>query len=133
MTTIEILQWVGIGFLQFIIFVAAWEGSKKFWGRVFGRYSKERKAKAQELTKRSKELERVTIERERAHAEAFKRLTDPKAIQEDMEKSARAREMFDAGRTTLPRDENTPHAVVHRPKLRAPKPGTRTKIYRRDW
>lgn len=103
------------------------------WVGVIRPKVREKDRRVQELTRRSKELEQAMLEKERAHTEAFKRLTDPQLIEEDMEKSARAREMYDAGRTTLPRDEGTAHAVVHRPKLRAPKPATRTKIDRTDW
>lgn len=58
-----------------------------------------------------------------AHANALERLTDPEAILEDMENGARLREMHDANRTTLPReDAKGPHAKVWRPQIRAKLP-----------
>lgn len=53
------------------------------------------------------------------HAKALKRLTDPEAIVEDMEKGARMREMIDANRSTLPREDAGPPAKVYSPRLRA--------------
>lgn len=53
----------------------------------------------------------------------YQSLADPKLIEAEMEKSARAREMRDAQRTTLPREGAGPPAKVYRPKLRGAKPG----------
>ena len=53
---------------------------------------------------------------------ALKRLTDPEAIMEDMEKGARMREMYDANRTVLPREDAGPPAKVYSPNLRAKVP-----------
>lgn len=52
----------------------------------------------------------------------YEKLADPIKIEQDMEKSARAREMRDANRTFLPRHDGPP-AKVHRPKMRGAKPG----------
>lgn len=49
--------------------------------------------------------------------------TDPAKIEAEMEAAANLREMRDARRTTMPRENDSPPAVVHRPKLRnVPKP-----------
>lgn len=56
--------------------------------------------------------------------ELYARLADPKRIEEDFEKGARLREMYDAKRTTLPREDAGPPAVVYRPLLRGQKPGS---------
>lgn len=56
--------------------------------------------------------------------ELYKRLADPEFIEAEMEKGARLREMKDANRTTLPREDAGPPAVVYRPPLRGAKPGS---------
>jgi hypothetical protein len=56
--------------------------------------------------------------------ELYERLADPSRVEEDLENSARRREMYDANRTTLPRENAGPPAVVYRPPLRGVKPGT---------
>jgi len=53
----------------------------------------------------------------------YEKLADPAQIEADFEKSARAREMRDAQRTTLPRPDAGPPAKVWRPKMRGAKPG----------
>ena len=45
-----------------------------------------------------------------AQKKAYERLTDPEAIVEDMERGARIREMKDANRRTLPREDAGPPA-----------------------
>lgn len=66
-------------------------------------------------------LKLIMVEKERRseHAKALKRLTDPEAILEDMKKGERMREMRDANRTTLPREDAGPPAKVYTPTLRA--------------
>lgn len=66
----------------------------------------------------------ITVEtkRKEEHAKALKRLTDPDFIVEDMEKGARLREMRDANRFTLPRDDAGPPAKVYTPTMRAKLP-----------
>jgi hypothetical protein len=59
----------------------------------------------------------------RERRELYSKLADPNEIVADFEKSARAREMRDANRTTLPREGAGPPARVFRPKLRGKKPG----------
>lgn len=60
--------------------------------------------------------------RREEHVKALKRLTDPEAIVDDMERGARLREMRDANRTTLPREDSGPPAKVYTPTLRAKVP-----------
>lgn len=60
--------------------------------------------------------------RREEHTKALKRLTDPESIADDMEKGARVREMYDANRTTLPREDAGPPAKVYTPKMRAKVP-----------
>jgi hypothetical protein len=56
--------------------------------------------------------------------ELYAKLADPLRIEQDLERSAQLREMHDAGRTTLPRENAGPPAVVYRPPLRGVKPGS---------
>lgn len=65
--------------------------------------------------------------RREEHSKALKRLTDPEAIADDMEKGARLREMYDANRTTLPRDDAGPPAKVYTPTMRAKVPRSNYK------
>jgi hypothetical protein len=65
--------------------------------------------------------------RREQHAKALKRLTDPEAIADEMEKGARMREMYDANRITLPREDAGPPAKVYSPKLRAKVPRSNYK------
>jgi hypothetical protein len=65
--------------------------------------------------------------RREEHAKALKRLTDPESIADEMEKGARMREMYDANRTTLPREDAGPPAKVYSPKLRAKVPRSNYK------
>lgn len=69
----------------------------------------------------------VETKRKAEHIDALKRLTDPKLIEEDMEKGARLREMHDANRTTLPREDAGPPAKVYSPRLRAKVPKSNYK------
>ncbi len=57
-----------------------------------------------------------------AQTKALERLTDPAQILVDMENSARVKEMIDANRKTLPREDAGPPAKVHSPTLRAKVP-----------
>ena len=72
---------------------------------------------------RLRRVEEICTKRRRA-VEALdsivRNLNDPVSIEADMEASARHREMRDANRTTAPRADAGPPAVVHRPaKLRS--------------
>lgn len=69
--------------------------------------------------KSSLKLIMTETERRNEHAKALKRLTDPDSILLDMESGARVREMRDANRTTLPREDAGPPAKVYTPTLRA--------------
>lgn len=62
-------------------------------------------------------------EYEKVRKTLYASLADPDTVQADFEKSARAREMYDANRTTLPRENTNPPAKVYRPKLRGKRPG----------
>lgn len=64
----------------------------------------------------------VETKRRTEHLKAVKRLTDPESIVDDMEKGARLREMYDANRTTLPREDAGPPAKVYTPTMRAKVP-----------
>lgn len=63
----------------------------------------------------------ITMEtkRKEEHAKALKRLTDPESIADDMERGARLREMRDANRNVLPREDAGPPAKVYTPTMRA--------------
>jgi hypothetical protein len=77
--------------------------------------------------KASLKLILTETERKKEHNKALKRLTDPEAIADDMEKGARLREMRDANRTILPREDAGPPAKVYSPKLRAKVPPSNYK------
>lgn len=55
--------------------------------------------------------------RKTAHTEAFKNLTDPDKIQEEMERGADILEARQANRLTMPRENAGPPARVFRPRL----------------
>ena len=62
-------------------------------------------------------------EYKKVRTKLYEELADPDKILEEMEKGARLREMHDASRTTLPRDDATgQHARVFRPKMRGKLP-----------
>ena len=77
--------------------------------------------------KNSMKLILTESERRAAQAQALKRLSDPDAILEDMERGARLREMRDANRTTLPREDAGPPAKVYTPTMRAKVPKSNYK------
>ena len=69
------------------------------------------------------EVKKLTRELERR--DEWLRLKDrPDTIEAEMERTADLREVRDANRTTLPREDAGPPAVVYRPKLRGQKPGS---------
>jgi hypothetical protein len=72
---------------------------------------------------RMNHLESKVARYEQVRERLYASLADPEKIEADFEKSARAREMRDANRTTLPREGAGPPAKVHRPKMRGKKPG----------
>jgi len=81
------------------------------------------------------ELISEETKRKAAHTKAFERMVDPEAILEEMETAAQRREMHDANRTTLPReDAEGPHAKVWRPKMRAklPSPWNPPRYHNRE-
>lgn len=75
------------------------------------------------LALRQKQLEAQWEEFQKHRKELYDKLADPARIEADFEKSARAREMYDANRTTLPREGAGPPAKIYRPKMRGKKPG----------
>lgn len=97
-------DWVQFAMLIGIVGWAIWKGRK------LSAAQKATEAKWQKFVEDRKEL--------------YKKLADPETIEQDMEKGARLREMKDANRTTLPREDAGPPAVVHRPLLRGKKPGS---------
>lgn len=71
-----------------------------------------------------KELVSEETRRKVAHTKVFEKLTDPEQILEEFEASGRRNalqiEAIQAGRTTEPREDQGPHAVVHRPRKMRP-------------
>lgn len=76
------------------------------------------------VNKRQSHLEDEWIMFMERRKELYDSLANPYRIEEELEKSARRREMYDANRTTLPRENSGPPATVYRPLLRGVKPGT---------
>ena len=97
----DLFQWLGLIFMWVCAIL---------WGRVMAIRMNAIEAKWQNFLNRRKEL--------------YDSLADPKKIEEDLEKSARRREMYDANRSTLPRENSGPPAKVYRPPLRAQKPAS---------
>lgn len=64
----------------------------------------------------------VETERKKYQTKAYQRLSDPETIATEMENGARAREMYDANRTVLPREDAGPPAKVYTPLLRSKTP-----------
>ena len=75
------------------------------------------------LNRRIDNLRREWARHKQVREKLYQELADPTKIEADFEKSARAREMRDAQRSTLPREDAWPPAKVHRPKMRGAKPG----------
>jgi len=73
--------------------------------------------------KRITELETLVMEHNERRIKLYEELADPAKVEADFEKSARAREMRDAQRTTLPREGAGPPAKLYNPKMRGTKPG----------
>ena len=96
----DLFQWLGIVFMWVSVI---------FWGRS--------------ISKRMNNLEEGWKIFLQQRIELYKHLGNPFAVEEEMEIGARRREMYDANRTTLPREDSGPPAVVHRPPQRAQKPG----------
>ncbi|AEL97987.1 hypothetical protein CL65_gp079 [Mycobacterium phage Patience] len=80
--------------------------------------------RSHQIRKKEKEVDERWEKFINDRKELYKRLADPECIAEQMERGASLREMRDANRTTLPREDAGPPAVVHRPPLRGVKPGT---------
>lgn len=105
----EILQWVIVGGCVSYLVYAGYE-------------IKQSKEKIKEMRLAyAAALELIVVETQRRveHTKALKRLTDPESIADEMERGARKREMYDANRNLLPRENAGPPAKVYSPKLRA--------------
>lgn len=108
----EVLQWVVIGGCVSYLIYAGYE-------------IKQSKQKIKEMRLAyAAAMELIVTETHRRveHAKALKRLTDPESIADEMESGARKREMYDANRNTLPREDSGPPAKIYSPKLRAKVP-----------
>lgn len=55
-------------------------------------------------------------QRKIAHREAFEDLIDPAKIDAELERSARRHEAWNANRSSVPREDSGPPAVIHAPK-----------------
>lgn len=116
METSEILQWIGL--------CTAWVGYTAY------SFSLQKRIKTSENNIKklflgysaSIDLIQAETKKREKHAEALNLLTNPEEIEKEMERGARVREMYDANRTTLPRENAGPPARVYNPKLRAKLP-----------
>lgn len=109
---------------QWILLSLCWAFSIIFYF-VLQKETKDLRAKHRDLAaayKAASKLIFVETKRRTEHLKAVKRLTDPESIVDDMEKGARLREMYDANRTTLPREDAGPPAKVYTPTMRAKVP-----------
>jgi len=110
--------------VQWILLGLCWISSIIFYF-VLRKETRDLKAKHRNLSaayKAASKLIFTETKRRTEHLKAVKRLTDPESIVEDMENGARMREMYDANRTTLPREDAGPPAKVYTPTMRAKVP-----------
>lgn len=110
--------------LQWILLCSAWIGPTVYSFTLQKRI-KQNEARLNALsTAYNSAIKLILTETKRReeHIKALKRLTDPFAIADDMEKGARMREMYDANRNTLPREDAGPPARVYTPTMRAKVP-----------
>ena len=121
MGTVEKLQWAAL--------IGAWAGSSVYYFLLLKEISEVRaRANAMEAAyKAAIKLILVETERKKYQTEAFKRLSDPEEIHKDMENGARMREMYDANRKILPREDAGPPAKIYTPSLRAKTPKYQSK------
>ena len=115
--------------IQWILLCGAWIGPTVY-SYTLARRIKQNESRLNLLStayNASIKLVLTEAKRREAHTLALKRLTDPDAIALDMEKGARMREMYDANRSTLPREDAGPPAKVYSPKLRANVPRSQYK------
>ncbi len=115
--------------IQWVLVIQAWAGSIIYFAYLNKQLIAEKaKLSAMEAAyKAALKLIFVETQRKAEYAKALKRLTNPESIEEDMEKGARMREMHDANRTALPREDAGPPARVYSPKLRANLPKSNYK------
>ena len=110
--------------VQWILLGLCWISSVVFYFIVLSKI-KDLDAKHRNLAaayKAASKLIFVETKRRTEHLKAVKRLTNPESIVEDMENGARLREMHDANRITLPREDAGPPAKVYTPTMRAKVP-----------
>jgi hypothetical protein len=121
-STAEKLQWAAL--------VGLWVGSTVYYFLLLKEIGEVRaKANAMEAAyKAAIKIILVETERKKYQTEAFKRLSNPETIANEMENGARAREMYDANRTVLPREDAGPPAKIYTPFLRAKTPRFQKKI-----
>lgn len=121
MTVQEYLQWAGL--------IVAWIGYSAYSYTLTKRikYNESKLRLLSTAYSSAIKLIMTEIKRKDEHTKALKRLTDPESILEDMEKGARMREMYDANRITLPRENAGPPAKVYSTKLRANTPRSQYK------
>lgn len=115
--------------MQWVLLCSAWIGSTAYSFTLQNRIKKneERLAALSTAYKAAIKLILTETKKRDEHARALKRLTDPDSIVEDMEKGARMREMHDANRSLLPREDAGPPAKVYSPRLRAKVPKATNK------
>lgn len=115
--------------IQWVLVIQAWAGSIIYFAYLNKQLIAEKaKLSAMEAAyKAALKLIFVETQRKAEYTKALKRLTNPESIEEDMEKGARIREMHDANRTVLPREDAGPPAKVYSPKLRANLPKSNYK------
>lgn len=77
-----------------------------------------------ELIEKIYDLQARLDKHEEVRENLYRKLADPETIQEELEKSADLREMRDAERATLPREDAGPPAVIHRPVVRGVRSGS---------
>lgn len=110
--------------IQWLLLCSAWIGPTVY-SFTLQRRIKHNEARLNALsTAYNSAIKLILIETKRReeHTKALKRLTDPLIIADDMEKGARLREMHDANRITLPREDAGPPAKVYTPTMRAKVP-----------
>lgn len=117
----DVAQWTGL--------VVAWIGYTMYTITLHRRLEK-CEAKINALsTAYNSAIKLILIETKRRdeHLKALKKLSDPDQIIVDLEKSARAREMYEANRRTLPRNDAGPPAKIYSPAMRAKVPKSNYK------
>lgn len=107
--------------IHWVVFAAAWSSALVYILTLQRRIEKNEVRLCVLSEAYNSAIELILAERKRKEEQAkvLRRLTDPESILIEMEKGARIREMRDANRTTLPREDAGPPAKVYTPTLRA--------------